>query len=330
MSAIESNLSKKALFWTKAQMVNNFSRESLSLSAPKMNQLIYEDCIDTPLNQLPVEAEKALLNKWYIKHMPARLARRLIGADSYAAIFPGRELDTRRNLALTADAAPKIREFITENLQPQLEAFSNANAKFENSWLPPIVKQFQAGKMVTREVIQAIIQPGFLEKANTFIKSILHSPKEIEVQLIQNLQDRLHLLKPTNWKALQLGSHQEFNEASKALKPLRGKLLKEAKQAIQQLKLNETEDIAKFTSAFASKIKDSPAPSIQTIKQAMLDTATEIPVTDANAELSKLAVNSLRKGQTDTIQLLKEGGADPVQIGQELVSYKLGFPLPKI
>lgn len=134
--------------------------------------------------------------------MPARLTRRLIGADSFAAIFPGRHLDTRRNLALTTDAPQKIREFITENLQPQLETFSQVNAKFESSWLPNMVKQLQAKKIVAREVRQALSQEGFPEKARQLTLSILRSPKEIEVQLIQDLQDRLHLLGPTQWKTL--------------------------------------------------------------------------------------------------------------------------------
>ena len=72
---------------------------------------------------------------------------------------------------------------------------------------------------------------------------------------------------------------QQFNEAMQPLKPKRGQLLRDLKEALAQLKLNAGEQ--------------------------------------SNAILTRLAKESLQKGQVDTIQLLKEAGADAAVIQQE-------------
>jgi|GEM_PF-4904550 len=326
MSSIESNLSKQALYWTKLHLPTAMTREALGKTAPTLNKLMFGDLVDIPLKQLPVALEKEVLNKWYIKYIPKSLMRRFTGVESLSSILPSRNLDSRRGLAFTSDAAKKINEFVSENFKPQLESLSTIDHQFAKSRLP-IISRWKAGTAVSQTVSQAAMQEDVFEKVSTLMPSILRSPKDIEAGVIQDAQNRLHLLRPENWKELQPGS-VAYKEAVKPLKQERGKLLKETKQAIQQLKLNEAEDIADFSSTLQDRMQSNGVASVQDLKQAIFESAKENPIIDANAELTKLALGSLKKGQTDTLQLLKEGGADRVQIGRELASRKLGFPLP--
>jgi hypothetical protein len=296
MSSIESNLSKQALRETKNYFPSVMTREALAQAAPTLNKLIYGDFVDIPLNQLPVAMEKEVLNRWYVKYIPKSIMRLLTGVKGASSIFPSRNLDSRRSFAFTDDASKKINEFINENFKPQLENLSDLEQQFVKSRLPSGKASTAVSQTVSQaamqEKVEMIFMPILLRspKVSTFMSSLLRSPKDIELKVIQDAQNKLHLLRPENWK--ELPDSRAYKEAVKSLKPERGKLLKETKQAIQQLKLNEITDA------------------------------------NANAELTKLALNSIKSGQTDTLQLLKEGGADRVQIGRELASCKSGFLLP--
>ena len=312
MNSIESSLSKQALSFTKNYLPAVMEREALGKAAPTLNKLMYGDLVDIPLNQLPVAIEKAALNKWYIKYIQKFLS----------SILPSRNLDSRRNLAFTPDAGEKINEFINENFKPQLENLSNIDQQFVKSRLP-VIPRWKAGTAVSQIVSQAAMH----EKASTLMQSILRSPKDIEIQIIQDAQTRLHLLRPANWKELQPDS-SAYKEAEKSLKPKRAQLLKETKEAIQQLKLNETVAIADFPTALQDRMQSNDVGSVQALKQAIVESAKENPIIDTNAELTELALNSIKSGQTDTLQLLIEGGADRLQIVRELSNHKLGFLLP--
>jgi hypothetical protein len=223
VSSIESSLSKQALSFTKNYLPVVMAREALGKAAPTLNKLMYGDLVDIPLNQLPVAIEKAALNKWYIKYMPKFLMRRITGVESVSSILPSRNLDSRRNLAFTPNAGEKINEFIDENFKPQLENLSNIDQQFVKSRLP-VIPRWKAGTAVSQTVVQAAMQEGLSEKISALMPSILRSPKDIEVKIIQDAQNRLHLLRPVNQKE-QLDSNA-YKEAVKSLKPKRGQLLK--------------------------------------------------------------------------------------------------------
>lgn len=267
--SIGGNLSKQAISNTRLYIPAIIGRQ-VGEHSSFIRTGSYSDLYKVPFNQIPEAAEKKIRENRVIRST-LWLYERVKGKPGLAKraleLFnKPKNINDRRVHAFKPDAPERINAFLEANYKPHLEALKTLDEQVAKSWWPKFSFRYSAYKLIRGFAEQ---MGKDYEKFEKLIPELLSSPKEIEIKVIKDLQEALHR-----------------NPAQ------RGKLLRETKEALKELKVHAGDD--------------------------------------SSAILTQLAKDSIQNGQKDTLQLLKEAGADINVIAQEAEKQDLNLKRPVI
>jgi predicted outer membrane protein len=283
--SIGGNLSKQAISNTKLYVPAIIGRQ-VGEHSSFIRTGSYSDLYKVPFNQIPEAAERKIRENrifrsmlWFYERFKGKpgLAERTLELFNKP-----KNINDRRVHAFKPDAPERINGFLEANYKPHLEALKTLDEQVAKSWWPKFSFRYSAYKLVRGFAEQ---MGKDYEKFEKLIPELLASPKEIEIKVIKDLQEALH----RNPAPSRNGQTRLYFEQ---MKTQRGKLLRDTKEALKELKAHAGDD--------------------------------------SSAILTQLAKDSIQNGQKDTLQLLKEAGADVHVIAQEAERQGISLKRPII